>query len=76
MFHLRNEHYDHCIKNGIDVSSYDGDFSIPAEDLLAYPTTEDMCKSVKDGSEEDVGAFDWVICALKSTSVSGIPCWL
>lgn len=67
MFQLRNEHYDHCIEHGIDVSSYHGDFSIPSDKLLAYQTTEDMAKSVNDG-----GIFDWVIVALKSTSVSVI----
>ena len=67
MFQLRNEHYDHCTKHGIDVSSYHGDFSIPPEKLLAYQTTEDMAMSVNDG-----GIFDWVIVALKSTSVSVI----
>ena len=67
MFQLRNEHYDHCTKHGIDVSSYHGDFSIPSDKLLAYQTTEDMAMSVNDG-----GIFDWVIVALKSTSVSVI----
>ena len=74
MFHLRNEHYDHCSKNGIDVSSYHGDFVIPPEELVAFPTTEDMAKSVVDGivdrDEDEDGTFDWVVCALKSTSVS------
>ena len=69
MFQLRNEHYDHCTKHGIDVSSYHGDFSIPSDKLLAYQTTEDMAKSVNDG-----GIFDWVIVALKSTSVSIYLC--
>ena len=73
MFHLRNEHYDHCSLNGIDISSYNGDFFIPPEELLAYPTTEKMAQSVLvsrgDGSNDD-GTFDWIICALKSTSVS------
>lgn len=64
MFHLRGEHYNYGVKNGIDVSSYHGDFSIPAQELLAFPTTQDMANS------EDGGAFDWVVCALKSTSVS------
>ena len=65
MFQLRNEHYDHCIEHGIDISSYHGDFSIPSDKLLAYQTTEDMAKSVNDD-----GIFNWVIVALKSTSVS------
>ena len=54
--------------NGIDVSSYHGDFSIPPEELLAFRSTEDMAKSV------DWGTFDWVICSLKSTSVSAAIC--
>ena len=64
IFQLRGEHYDYCAKNGIDVSSYHGDFSIPPDELLAFRSTEDMAKSV------DGGTFDWVICSLKSTSVS------
>ncbi|KAL9180237.1 hypothetical protein ACHAXT_008207 [Thalassiosira profunda] len=67
MFHLRGEHFEHCSKNGIDVSSYHGDFSIPAEELLAFPTTEDMAGSADDGG------FDWVVCALKSTSLDKVP---
>jgi len=75
MFHLRNEHYDHCSQHGIDVSSYHGDFTIPAEELLAFPTTEKMAQSVidscgNDKRKDDNGTFDWIICALKSTSVS------
>ncbi len=75
MFHLRNEHYDHCSQHGIDVSSYHGDFTIPAEELLAFPTTEKMAQSVIDSCgddkrKDDNGTFDWIICALKSTSVS------
>ena len=69
MFQLRNEHYDHCTKHGIDVSSYHGDFSIPSDKLLAYQTTDDMAKSVNGD-----GIFDWVIVALKSTSVSLYLC--
>lgn len=29
-FHLRGENYDYCAKYGIHVSSYHGDFHIPA----------------------------------------------
>jgi len=67
MFHLRNEHYDYCTENGISVPSIDGDFIIPSDELLAYPSTEDMAKSAKDGK------FDWVIVALKSTSLDAVP---
>ncbi len=67
MFHLRNEHYDYCRENGISVTSIDGDFIIPSDELLAYPTTKDMAKSAKDGK------FDWVVVALKSTSLDAVP---
>ena len=70
MFQLRNEHYDHCSENGISVSSIDGDFVIPSNELLAYPTTEDMANSVKDDHDP---AFDWVIVALKSSSLDAVP---
>mmetsp|Transcript_23880 Transcript_23880/g.39358 ORF Transcript_23880/g.39358 Transcript_23880/m.39358 type:complete len:397 (+) Transcript_23880:143-1333(+) len=70
MFHLRNEHYDHCLDNGISVTSIDGDFVIPPDELLAYPTTEDMVNSVKDDHDP---AFDWVIVALKSSSLDEVP---
>lgn len=70
MFQLRNEHYDHCSENGISVSSIDGDFVIPSDELLAYPTTEDMANSVKDDHDP---AFDWVIVALKSSSLDAVP---
>jgi len=80
MFHLRNENYDHCVKHGIDVSSYHGDFSIPAEELMAFRTTEDMARSVvveEDNNDGDgrssTSSFDWVICALKSTSLDEVP---
>ena len=73
MFHLRNEHYDHCSQHGIEISSYHGDFYIPPEELLAFPTTEDMSRrvhnSLGDGGNDD-RTFDWIVCALKSTSVS------
>ncbi|EJK66083.1 hypothetical protein THAOC_13014 [Thalassiosira oceanica] len=42
VFHLRGEHYDHCMANGIDVKSYDGDFRISADKLRACKTTEEM----------------------------------
>ncbi len=71
MFHLRNEHYDHCKENGISVTSIDGDFVIPSDELLAYPTTEDMAQSVN--KNDHFPAFDWVIVALKSSSLDAVP---
>lgn len=72
MFQLRNEHYEHCVENGISVTSIDGDFVIPSDELLAYPTTEDMAKSV-DKDDHNFPAFDWVIVALKSSSLDAVP---
>jgi len=75
MFHMRNEHYDHCTKYGIDVKSYDGDMSIPPEELLAFQSTEDMADYVKEKSDsnEEGEGIDWVVCALKSTSLDAVP---
>jgi len=82
-FHLRGEHYDHCTRHGLSVSSCHGDFDIPPSELMAYRTTEDMARSLilaaDDVDDDDDGSgggggggeyFDWVVCALKSTSVS------
>eukprot|EP00804_Cyclotella_cryptica_P020712 CCRYP_003508-RD/>CCRYP_003508-RD protein AED:0.39 eAED:0.39 QI:64/0.83/0.71/1/1/0.85/7/2664/219 len=71
MFHLRNEHYDHCTEHGIDVTSYHGNFSIPAEELLAYSTTDEMAEAVN--CLDDHKYFDWVVCSLKSTSLHEVP---
>mmetsp|Transcript_36096 Transcript_36096/g.81134 ORF Transcript_36096/g.81134 Transcript_36096/m.81134 type:complete len:374 (+) Transcript_36096:107-1228(+) len=64
VFHLRGEHYDHCVANGIDVKSYNGDFRISADKLRACKTTEEMASGA---------AFDWVVCCLKSTSLDEVP---
>ena len=72
LFHLRNEHYAHCVENGITVTSIDGNIVIPSDELLAYSTTEDMAKSVKD-EDDDSHAFDWVVVALKSSSLDAVP---
>ena len=66
IFQLRNEHFHHCTKHGIDINSYHGDFSIPAEELIAFQTTQDMSRSVD-------APFDWVIVCLKSTSLDEVP---
>jgi 2-dehydropantoate 2-reductase len=72
-FHLRGENYDYCIQQGIHVSSYHGDFHIPAEKLSAYRTTKDMARSVLSDEDGQDYFFDWIICALKSTSLHEIP---
>lgn len=53
------------------VTSYHGNFNIPAEELLAYPTTDEMAKAAAGNSDHEY--FDWVICSLKSTSLDDVP---
>jgi ketopantoate reductase len=53
------------------VTSYHGNFSIPADELLAYSTTDEMAEAVRSNSEHNF--FDWVICSLKSTSLDDVP---
>jgi 2-dehydropantoate 2-reductase len=60
-FYMRGENYHASIQNGFNVTSIHGDVFIPAESLHAYQSTEDM------------GTVDWVIVALKSTSLDAIP---
>jgi 2-dehydropantoate 2-reductase len=58
---MRGQHYETSISKGLNVTSIDGDIFIPPESLQAYPHTEDM------------GQVDWVVVALKSTSLDAIP---
>jgi ketopantoate reductase len=71
-FHLRGEHYRHCKQHGINISSHHGDFSISAEELLCFETTEEMRNALEQRGSSDEG-FDWVVCALKSTSLDAVP---
>jgi 2-dehydropantoate 2-reductase len=58
---MRGEHYETCIKTGLNVTSIDGDIFIPPESLNAYKRTDEM------------GTAGWVVVALKSTSLDAIP---
>jgi 2-dehydropantoate 2-reductase len=60
-FYMRGENYQASTKNGFNVTSIHGDVFIPPHSLQAYQSTEDM------------GTVDWVIVALKSTSLDVIP---
>lgn len=60
-FHMRGENYRKSIEKGFTVTSVHGDIFIPPESLQAYERTE------------DIGPVDWVIIALKSTSLNDIP---
>jgi 2-dehydropantoate 2-reductase len=58
---MRGQHYETSISKGLNVTSIDGVIFIPPESLQAYPHTKDM------------GTADWVVVALKSTSLDAIP---
>jgi len=60
-FHMRNENYEASMQNGFNVTSIDGNVFIPPEELQAYEQTE------------DIGPVDWVVVALKSSSLDSIP---
>ena len=60
-FHMRGKHYETSIQKGLNVTSIDGDIFIPPESLNAYKHTDEM------------GTADWVVVALKSTSLDAIP---
>ena len=53
------------------MTSYHGNFSIPAEELLAYSTTDEMAEVARGDKDHDY--FDWVVCSLKSTSLDDAP---
>lgn len=65
-FYMRNEHYEAALQQGLTVTSVDGDMRIPADQLQVYPTTESMAEACGR-------TFDWVIVALKSSSLQAIP---
>ena len=58
MFHMRGDHLQASLANGLNVTSVAGDIFIPPEELKAYEDTNEM------------GQVDWVILALKSTGIS------
>ena len=76
-FLLRNENYRTATQEGLQITSVVGNILIPPQQLKAYPTTQDMAKVLSEGSyhnDPDTNAsFDWVIVALKSSSLDAIP---
>lgn len=60
-FHMRGEHYDASKANGLNVTSYYGDIFMTPEEIGIYDDVQQM------------GTADWVIVALKSTSLEAAP---
>ncbi|KAL3938952.1 MAG: hypothetical protein SGBAC_006234 [Bacillariaceae sp.] len=60
-FHMRGDHFSQSKKRGLDVKSVHGDIHIPFDQLQANTDTS------------EIGRVDWVIVALKSTSLGAIP---
>lgn len=60
-FFMRGEHLKQSSRRGLNLTSIDGDVCIPPEDLEAY------------GSTEAIGDVDWILVALKSSSLEAIP---
>ena len=58
---LRGENCRVANRNGLNVTSVDGDLYIPSDELQAFEDTAEM------------GAVDWVLVALKSSSLDAIP---
>lgn len=58
---MRGEHYEFCRRNGLHVSSIEGNLHIPAAKLSVHQSTTEM------------RPVDWILVALKSTSLSAIP---
>jgi 2-dehydropantoate 2-reductase len=61
-FYMRGEHYQASQQEGLTVTSVDGNIQIPAEKLLTVNDTRAVTEPV-----------DWVIIALKSSSLEAIP---
>mmetsp|Transcript_52271 Transcript_52271/g.126372 ORF Transcript_52271/g.126372 Transcript_52271/m.126372 type:complete len:426 (+) Transcript_52271:274-1551(+) len=65
-FHMRGEHLEISRKNGLQVTSIDGDIFIEPENLQTFTDPYELSR------EKDV-EVDWVIVALKSHSLDDIP---
>ena len=75
-FLLRNDNYDTAQQQGLNITSVMGDIFIPPQQIQAYRTSYDMIKTVQERFSNDTttnGCFDWVIVALKSSSLDAIP---
>jgi 2-dehydropantoate 2-reductase len=75
-FLLRNDNYDTARRQGLQITSVTGNIYIPPQQIQAYPTTQDMMNFSLEKSNNDTSTnagFDWVIVALKSSSLDAIP---
>jgi 2-dehydropantoate 2-reductase len=73
-FLLRNENFDAATKDGLTVTSVEGDIHIPSDRLNAYRTTGDMAAATSLSREQPSPPdFDWVIVSLKSSALGAIP---
>lgn len=61
IFYMRGDHFRVSKECGLNLTSIDSDVFIPPGQLQAYDKIE------------DIGKVDWVILALKSTSIEAIP---
>jgi 2-dehydropantoate 2-reductase len=61
-FYMRGEHYESSKRDGLSVTSVDGDIRIPADQLHTVNDTSAVTTPV-----------DWVLVALKSSSLEAIP---
>lgn len=60
-FQMRGSNFSESTKKGLQVTSLRGDIFIPPEELQAFTDTR------------DIGKVDWVIVAVKSSSLDAIP---
>jgi 2-dehydropantoate 2-reductase len=58
---MRGDHYKQSVTNGLQVDSIHGDVKIPADELQAFQNTQ------------DIGRVDWIVVALKSSSLDDVP---
>jgi 2-dehydropantoate 2-reductase len=73
-FLLRNENFDAAIKNGVTITSVEGDIHIPFDRVNAYRSTGDMVHGNALSQEQSSSPdFDWVIVSLKSSALDAIP---
>jgi len=65
-FYMRGENLQVCTRQGLNVTSVDGDLHIPANKLV---TCTDTSKVVANNDNK----MDWVLVALKSSSLEAVP---
>jgi 2-dehydropantoate 2-reductase len=68
-FYMRGEHLDASRARGLSLTSIDGDVTIPPDELQAQESTAGMAEK----GDAPADGFDWVIVALKSSSLEAIP---